>query len=750
MSTVSKSKSESSSMDRPLNLRMRSDLIAERQRYQGRDFWIIKDPISLRYFRFEEEEYTLLKMLDGGRSPEQIKRQFDFDYAPQKITMQELYQFIGMLYRSCLLVSDAAGQGTELKKRGDQRASQSFKSSLSNVLAIRFRGFDPDWILGCLDARLGWLFSWPALFVAMCLWFAAAALLFTHFDVFLTKLPGFHEFFAAKNWIWLALVMAVTKVIHEFGHGIACKRFGGQCHEMGVMLLVMTPCLYCNVSDSWTLPDKWKRATIAMAGMYVEFILAAVAVFVWWFSQPGIINQLALNLIFVSSVSTILFNANPLLRYDGYYILSDLLEIPNLRQKATTILQRTMASWTMGIEARTDPFLPTRKKWLFVLYSISAAGYRWLITFSIFWFLYNMLEPYGAKVIGQLLALFAIWGLLGMPLMQAYRFFSVPGRFGTVKRGRAVLSMALLSLVVFGVLMIPLPFYVRCPMIIQPLQSESVYIEVPGRLKNVYVGLWQRLEKNQPILELENSELDDQVELLRKKVLESQSEFDTLRRASQTMHRDQELSSQLAIAFTTMESAKADLSQREKDLELLKVNASCAGYLAPPDYIPKNNAEEGKLSSWYGYPTEDRNVGCYLDQSTVIGKVIADKTQMEAVLVVDQADIEFVSTGQEVELFLNSASWETVKAVVANVSTAKMKSVPKGLSSRFGGQVISSQNKDGVDAPNSATFQVSVPFEDPSTSYVQGTTGRAKIRSGSRTIGNRLWRLLQQTFRFEL
>ena len=171
------------------------------------------------------------------------------------------------------------GRGTELKKRGDERSFQQFKGTLSNVLAVRFRGFDPDPVLNFLDRWLWWLFSWPTFFAVALLWFSAAALLFTHFELFSQKLPSFHEFFAAQNWVWLALVMAVTKIIHEFGHGLACKRFGGQCHEMGVMLLVLTPCLYCNVSDSWTLPSKWKRALIAAAGMYVELILAAICGF---------------------------------------------------------------------------------------------------------------------------------------------------------------------------------------------------------------------------------------------------------------------------------------------------------------------------------------------------------------------------------------------------------------------------------------------------------------------------------------
>ena len=155
------------------------------------------------------------------------------------------------------------------------------------------------------------------------------------FDEFHTKLPTFHQFFEAKNWIYLGVTLAVTKVIHEFGHGLTCKHFGGECHEMGVMLLVLTPCLYCNVSDSWMLPNKWHRAWIGAAGMYVEIVIASICTFLWWFSEPGLLHQLCLSTMFVCSVSTMMFNANPLLRYDGYYILADLMEIPNLRQKAS-------------------------------------------------------------------------------------------------------------------------------------------------------------------------------------------------------------------------------------------------------------------------------------------------------------------------------------------------------------------------------------------------------------------------------
>jgi hypothetical protein len=161
----------------------------------------------------------------------------------------------------------------------------------------------------------------------------------------------------ARAVLDVAATMAVVKVLHEFGHGLSCKKFGGECHEIGFMLLVFTPCLYCNVSDSWMLPNKWKRVWIGAGGIYVEMILASLAAFVWFFTESGTtVNDLCLNMMFLNVVSTVLVNGNPLLRFDGYYILMDMLEIPNLRQKSTEVLKRWFQKTCLGLELQDDPF----------------------------------------------------------------------------------------------------------------------------------------------------------------------------------------------------------------------------------------------------------------------------------------------------------------------------------------------------------------------------------------------------------
>ena len=403
-----------SSSARKLPIRKRPDLVARRQHYLGRSYWVVKDPVGLNYFRFQDEEYAILQMLDGQTSLDEIKDRFEAEFPPQKITLEELQQFLGMLHRSGLVVADVPGQGQQLRKRRDERKRKELLGRRQQHPLHPLQGLRSRAAAELASIRtVRWFFSPVALALCCLLALSALTLVAVEFDVFRAKLPEFHQFFSIHNAFLLAVVLGVTKVMHEFGHGLACKHFGGECHEMGIMVLVLTPCLYCNVSDSWMLPNKWQRAAIGAAGIYVEVVLASICTFLWWFSEPGLFHNLCLNVMFISSVSTIIFNANPLLRYDGYYILADVMEIPNLRQKATTILSRKLGEWCLGLEPPEDPFLPQRNQVFFALYSVAAAAYRWVVAFSICWFLYKLFESYNLKIVGQMRGAGVAVGVVG-------------------------------------------------------------------------------------------------------------------------------------------------------------------------------------------------------------------------------------------------------------------------------------------------------------------------------------------------
>lgn len=228
MATLSDSLVSSSA--RRLFLRKRPDLVAQRQRYEGETYWVIKDPVGLNYFRFREEEFFLLNQLDGTASLDEIKERFEAEFPPQKITLEELQQFLGMLHRSGLVVADVPEQGYHLLRRRRERRKRELIQAFSNILAVRFKGIDPERILNALYPYVRWAFHPVTFLLCVILWVSALLLVLVEFNVFLSRLPTFQQFFTPTNALWLAAVLAVTKVIHEFGHGLSCKHFGGECH----------------------------------------------------------------------------------------------------------------------------------------------------------------------------------------------------------------------------------------------------------------------------------------------------------------------------------------------------------------------------------------------------------------------------------------------------------------------------------------------------------------------------------------
>ena len=736
-----------SSSARALSLRKRPDLSAKQQRYQGRVYWVVKDPIGLRYFRFQEEEFAILNLLDGQTSLDEIKERFEEEFPPQKITVEELGQFVGMLHRSGLIIADAAGQGVQLKRRRDQRKRQELLAAVSNILAIRFKGIDPDRLLRWMLPYLSWIYTRPAVFGCIALWMSALTLVTVQFDTFQSKLPSFHQFFTAENWVYFTVALCLTKIIHEFGHGLTCKHFGGECHEMGVMFLVLTPCLYCNVSDSWMLPNKWHRAAIGAGGMYIELCIASVCTWIWWFSQSGtLLNQLCLSTMFVCSVSTLIFNANPLLRYDGYYILSDLTEIPNLRQKASSILSRKLGKWCLGLEQPDDPFLPERNQIFFALYSVAAAIYRWVVLFSILWFLYKVFEPYGLKVISQTIATMAIVSLIVQPLWKLGKFFYVPGRLDQVKRKNVQWTLAVLAGVAAFVFAVPLPYRVMCTLEIKPRDAEPVYVSVPGQLDAIEVKSGEPVAKDQVLAKLSNVDLALQIAELEGKRAEYESRLESLRRAR---FEEPEASLQIPQVIESLDAAQEQLEEKQKDLARLQLLAPIAGTVLPPPELPSKPDASGQLPTWSGLPLEKKNLGAFLTESKLFCQ-IGNPNELEANLIIDQDDIEFVHKGDTLDVKLNELPNTTFRTQITEIASGELKVSPKTLSNKSGGDLITETDESGMERPMNTSYEARAPIEDNDGLLYLGLRGKAKIYTRWQTLGTRAWRYLTRTFNFKL
>jgi putative peptide zinc metalloprotease protein len=735
-----------SSTSRPVGLRYRGDLVTNRQVYQGQAWYVVKDPIGLSYYRFRPEEYALLEMLDGEASLEDLKDSFEARFPPRRITVDEVSRFVSTLHRSGLVIGDRAGQGPQLNERRRQRVWSEWKNWLRSIMCLRFRGIDPDWILNKLNPWFGWLYSPPALMIAVAYIFTALMLVLVNFETFRSKLPEFHQFFASGNWFYLAAALGITKVIHEFGHGLSCKYYGGECHEMGFMLLVFTPCLYCDVSDSWMLPSKWKRMMIGAGGMYIELILASTATFLWWNSHEGLFNQMCLNVMFVSSVSTLLFNANPLMRFDGYYILSDMLEIPNLRTKSSTSLSRLAKKWCLGVKLQDDPFLPKRHQGLFALYSIASTIYMWVLMISIFMFVWNAMKPYRMEAIGRMLALFGIYGLIVRPITGIYKFLKVPGRRDEVKSLNMTITGVVVALIAAAICFIPLPQRVWCPAELRPRGEETVYVTVDGRLEDILVEANDRVSEGDELATFSNIDLELQIA-----ELEGQESGYRARLASLERERftDSAAGMEIRTVEESLKSVEEQLAKKRKYQRELVLKAPRSGLVLPAETVDERPDPSGRLPGWSGSALAKKNIGATFAEGTVLC-MVGDPDHFEAVMIVDQSEVEFVQSEQRVDLKLDAFPFETFRGAVDEIAETHIEVGSERLSVKAGGSVPTTTDEMGREVPISTSYEVLMQVDDVENVLTPGMRGTARIEVGNRTVGQWLLRLFWQTFNFRM
>ncbi|MBU6296142.1 MAG: hypothetical protein KJS91_15785, partial [Planctomycetes bacterium] len=270
-----------------VRVRLRPDLVIDAHRYEGRTYYIIKDPVSLRYYRLKEHEHFLLGFMDGQKTLNDAQKAYERHYRPDRLKLEDLEAFAQQLVRAGLAQNESPAAGQLLYDRRAKRKRTELVQTLTNLLYIKVPVFDPDRLLRWMLQFTSFVFSGLFFLASLVLMASAVGLVTLHFDVFLSKLPSYYEFFSFKTIIYLWIALGVVKVIHEFGHGLSCRYYGGEVHEMGFLLLCFSPALYANVSDAWTLPNKWHRIIISAAGIYVELVIASIATFVWWYTPAS-------------------------------------------------------------------------------------------------------------------------------------------------------------------------------------------------------------------------------------------------------------------------------------------------------------------------------------------------------------------------------------------------------------------------------------------------------------------------------
>ena len=719
-----------------LAVKLRPDLIVQPQFYEGMTHYVVKDPIALKYFRFKVEEYFLLQQFDGKQTLQDVKRLFERKYRPQTISVDDLIRFASQLHEAGLIQVDTPDQAKALITRRRKNKWKKVWQFFANILFIKIPVIDPERLLTWMYPYFRWIFTRAFVVTSLVMMGAALLSVLSNWSIFYSRLPDFHSFFNWHTIFYFWISLAVVKIIHEFGHGLTAKHYGGEVHEMGMLLLVLTPALYCDVTDSWLLPNKWKRIWISGAGIFVECFVASIATFIWWNTEPGVLNSLMLATMFICSVNTILFNANPLLRYDGYYVMADWLEIPNLRVKSTQFFAYAFQEKVLGLEVPVQSYMPRSRRTLFVTYAIASYLYRWLVTFSILFFLYQFLKPYKLGSISAILAVGSFVPLIFMPMYQGVKFVRQPGRMRKVKKARAAAYFAAFAAIVAAILMIPTPLQITGSLVLQPAEPKPVYAEVPGQVVRYYVRDGDYVSEGDPIAELSNLEKQRERYAIQEEIDVNRSAFDSAFLTQKVGDRN--------IGRVHLELAQ----KLEPALQSVVEQIGKLTLRAPRDGMIVGMPHPETIGQWLrpggagpgGHPSKPL---C----------VVADPRRLEARVIVDQSDIDLIHEAEDPTAWVKvyGTGSKTYRSKVARVAQRNQEDVPAELSNMAGGEIATKPNQaTGQIEPLSAVYEVVIPIDNSDLHLQPGLRGTARIDAGNATFGWWLWRLITKTFHFTL
>lgn len=722
--------------DRPVRLRCRGELEFRPVMSRGRWHWHVRDPIALRYFQLDEAEYTVLRSLDGRRSLDEIKTRVERKFAPRRLEIAHLQAYLAVLHQQGLVVADPTGQGVFLLERQAGERKRKWRAAWANPLAIRLPGIDPSAMLDWIYPKCKWLFAWQSLAVGFAFAAFAVLSLTARAGDLAPRLPDPSELTSSAGIVTFLLVVAVTKVLHELGHALTCRHFGGRCHEMGLMLLVFSPCLYSNVSQAWMIPEKWRRMAIGAAGIAVELMLSAVCGFLWSVSEPGSFNTFCLYVAVVCSLGTVLLNGNPLLRFDGYYILSDWLEIPNLSEQSAGAMRGALGRLFLGSDFADDRLSDvTRRAWL-LTYGILSTGYRLALTAGILWFLYLALEPRGLAVVAEIIAAVTIVGIASRPAADAWKFVRSPLRSANVKWRRPIVASVLLGAVVVALGSIPLPRRVTAPAVVEPADARRIYVPVAGVLRGA-VAAGETVSRGDELATLSNGELDLELARLESRYEQQQLLVDLLARRQIS---DSAAGGDLPTAREVLSDLKELWDQRRREVRRLRIASPASGTVFDPPTITEEDDRFVDLKR-HGSPLDAANMGMKLDVGTMLC-VVGDAERWVAIAAIDEESIALVRSGQNARIQLDAWPGVVLSGTVIDVADVSVDGSSDDTAA--GGEGAASRGRSS--RPMGTRYQARIALESPHPRLLFGAIGSVKIDVPSSSLGSRVYESLRHTF----
>ncbi|WP_415894451.1 hypothetical protein ACMXYN_08750 [Neptuniibacter sp. PT8_73] len=570
---------------------IRSHTQINRHEYRGQIWYIIKEPSSGQYHRFTPAAYHFIGLMDGERTVDQIWQLLAKQLGDDAPTQDETMQFLSQLHIANVLQTDVIPDSEELFNRHQRHEKVKWKQRLMSPLALRFPLWDPDKYLARTLYLTKPLFGLGGLLIWLSVIIAGAVQAGIHWSD-LTE-NAIDQAITYNNIFLLWLIYPLVKALHELGHAYAAKVWGGEVHEMGVMLLVLMPIPYVEASSATAFPERHKRVVVSAAGIMVELFLASIAMFVWLNVEAGIVRAIAFNVMLIGGVSTLFFNGNPLLRFDGYYIMSDLIEMPNLATRSKKYLAYLTQRYLFSVTDQHSPAERGERGWL-IFYGIASFAYRMFIMFVIILFIAGELF-----FIGVLLAIWAITTQLVLPLFKMLDFLFTHSRLKH-KRSKAITYSAVgLAGLFIMLFVIPAPSKTLAEGVIWLPEKSHVRMQVDGFVEELLVYQNTIVQEGQPLIQSHDPFLEAQSVLLKAQRRELEARLVQLQFANR---------SQALVIRKEIESLEAEQSRIQEQLESLTVYSGATGLFIVPSAIdlPGRFMNRGDIIGYVLEPTTTR------------------------------------------------------------------------------------------------------------------------------------------------
>ncbi len=685
---------------------------ASRQTYRGHRWVVLEDAYAHRFFRITPEAHAFLLTLHQGITVDEAWQAYLRKFPQQAPGQEEVVQLLSQLHISNLLHFSKGANNVEIDRRAREVRTKELRSKLMSFLYFRVPLWDPDDALAAMDRRLRMIPAWLLVALWLAVTLAAASAVIGEWDRVSSRTQGA---FAWANLPWLYLCMAVMKVAHEICHGLVCKRYGGRVHTFGLMFLVTTPLPYVDTSASWTFPNKWHRMLVSSAGMLADLFMAALGALVWAATGPGLVNSLAFNVMLIGSVSSIVFNGNPLLRFDAYYVLADALDIPNFYQKSQQYWFYLADRYLLGSHAaRTPVDSPSERKW-FLSYAPISLAYRLMVSYAIVIFVMDLWLGLGLVMLVltlYLLVLAPAWkGLRHLvgPQVQAHRWRAWSG------------AGALIALAVGLVFAVPWPHSIQAQGVVQMSRFSVLYAPLDGRMERAVIGHGQTVSAGTPLMWFDPTVLILEIEQTERE----RDELVAQERAA--LARQAADLSPLIEQRVAKQQRIAELNRR-RDLAVIR---------APHD---------GRFVALEGGERQ----GAWLGQGTEIGHVL-DATQgyqFVAVVSQERARELFASPASEISLRLVGQADETIAVERVVLLPYQIDRLPSAALGWLGGGdlPVSTQDAKGEKAAEEF-FEVRMlikPDPDAPLVLAHGMRGVLRLTLPPRSLYDRINESLRQ------